>query len=94
MIFNFLRGDMKIIGVRPLSLHYFNLYRDDLKQRRINYKPGLLPPFYADMPNNLEEIQLSEIKYLNAWDRHHLMTDLRYFLKGIWNIVFRRARSN
>jgi lipopolysaccharide/colanic/teichoic acid biosynthesis glycosyltransferase len=94
MIVNFFRGDMKIIGVRPLSPHYFNLYSNELKERRIKYKPGLLPPFYADMPRNLEEIQLSEIKYLDAWDRNHMMTDIRYFFKGVWNIVFRRARSN
>ena len=79
---------------RPLSPHYFNLYSEDLKKRRINYKPGLLPPFYADMPSDLDRIQQSEIKYLDAWDRSHALTDFRYFFKGLWNIVFRRVRSN
>ena len=94
MIVNLFAGDMKIVGVRPLSPHYFNLYSEELKKRRINYKPGLIPPFYADMPTDLMEIQHSEIKYLDAWDRHHTMTDFRYFFKGLWNIVFRLARSN
>jgi hypothetical protein len=39
-------------------------------------------------------IQQSEIKYLDAWDRSHALTDIRYFFKGLWNIVFRRVRSN
>jgi lipopolysaccharide/colanic/teichoic acid biosynthesis glycosyltransferase/uncharacterized membrane protein len=94
MIVNLFRGDMKIIGVRPLSQHYFNLYDDEIRNRRIKYKPGLIPPYYADMPAGLEAIQLSEIKYLDSWDKSHFGTDLRYFFKSIYNIIFRNARSN
>jgi lipopolysaccharide/colanic/teichoic acid biosynthesis glycosyltransferase len=94
MTINLFRGDMKIVGIRPLSEHYFNLYDDDMRSRRIKYKPGLLPPFYADMPAGLDEIQRSEMKYLDAWDKNHFSTDSRYFLKSIFNIVFRSARSN
>ncbi len=94
MIVNLFRGDMKMVGVRPLSQHYFYLYDDEVRNRRIKYKPGLLPPFYADMPRDLEAIQLSEIRYLDAWDRNHLGTDVRYFFKSVFNIIFRSARSN
>jgi hypothetical protein len=84
---------MKLVGVRPLSRQYFGLYKDDLKERRIKYKPGLIPPFYADMPDDLESIQASELKYLDSYDRHPFLTDLRYFFKSWWNILFRHARS-
>jgi len=94
MIVNLFRGDMKIIGVRPLSQHYFNLYDDEIRNRRIKYKPGLIPPYYADMPVGLKEIQLSEIKYLDAWDKNRFGTDVRYFWKSIYNIIFNNARSN
>ena len=94
MLMNFFRGDMKFVGVRPLSRHYFELYRKDVQERRIKYKPGLIPPFYADMPADLEEIQASEIKYLDSFDRHPFYTDFRYFWKSGWNILFRKARSN
>lgn len=94
MIVNLFRGDMKVVGVRPLSQHYFNLYNDEIRSRRIRYKPGLIPPYYADMPAGLLEIQRSEIKYLEAWDKSHFGTDLRYFWKSIYNIIFRNARSN
>lgn len=93
MIFNVFLGDMKIVGVRPLSKHYFNLYTEELKQKRIQYKPGLVPPFYADMPKTLEEIMASENKYLDAYTRSPLLTDFRYFFKAFYNILFRRARS-
>jgi lipopolysaccharide/colanic/teichoic acid biosynthesis glycosyltransferase len=94
MLINYLRGDMKLVGVRPLSKQYFELYRKELQERRIKYKPGLIPPFYADMPDNLEAIQDSEIKYLNRYDKHPFLTDFSYFWKSLWNILFRKARSN
>ena len=93
MIINLLRGDLKIVGVRPLSKHYFGLYTKELQEKRIKTKPGLVPPFYADMPNSLEEIMESENKYLDAYLKSPLKTDIRYFFKAFVNIVFKRASS-
>ncbi|MDF1560997.1 MAG: sugar transferase [Bacteroidales bacterium] len=93
MLYNIIRGDIKIFGVRPLSNHYFSLYSDDIRDRRIQYKPGLLPPYYADMPAGLDAIQLSEKKYFDSWDKNPVGTDIRYFARSVYNIVFRSARS-
>ena len=94
MLINLLKGDIKLVGVRPLSQHYFSLYSKELQEKRIKFKPGLLPPFYADMPKTLDEIQASEMKYLEACETKGVfVTDVRYFFK-IWNnILFKRARS-
>jgi lipopolysaccharide/colanic/teichoic acid biosynthesis glycosyltransferase len=94
MLINLVKGDMKIIGVRPLSKHYFNLYSKKLQEKRIKHKPGLIPPFYADLPKTLEEIQESELKYLNAYEKHPFRTDVKYFFKAIFNIIFKRKRSS
>jgi hypothetical protein len=94
MIINYFRGDLKFVGVRPLSKQYFELYSKEVQERRIRYKPGLIPPFYADMPADLEAIQVSELKYLDSFDKHPFYTDFRYFWKSWWNILFRKARSN
>jgi hypothetical protein len=94
MLINFIKGDMKLVGIRPLSTQYFELYNKDVRERRIKYKPGLIPPFYADMPADLDEIQASELKYLDSFDKHPLFTDFRYFFKSGWNIWFHKARSN
>ena len=93
MIVNILKGDIKLFGVRPLSNHYFGLYDDDIRDRRIQYKPGLLPPYYADLPTGLDAIQLSELRYFDSWDRNPLGTDIRYFARSMYNIFFRNARS-
>jgi lipopolysaccharide/colanic/teichoic acid biosynthesis glycosyltransferase len=93
MLINFFKGNMKLVGVRPLSRHYFELYSKDLQERRIKYKPGLIPPFYADIPSDLDAIQTSEHKYLDSYDKNPFLTDFRYFWKSLWNILFRNARS-
>lgn len=94
MIINLLKGDIKIVGVRPLSKHYFSLYTKELQEKRIYSKPGLLPPFYVDMPNTLDEIIDSELRYLKAYEKRPILTDIRYFFSICSNIVFRKARSN
>jgi len=94
MILNLLKGEMKLVGVRPLSAHYFSLYSKELQEKRIKYKPGLLPPFYADMPRTLDEIQESEMKYLTLCEEKGVfITDFRYLFKIIKNILFKKARS-
>jgi Sugar transferases involved in lipopolysaccharide synthesis len=94
MFLNLLKGDMKLIGVRPLSAHYFSLYSKELQEKRIKFKPGLLPPFYADMPKNLDDIQASEMRYLiECEEKGVFKTDVRYFFSIIKNILFKKARS-
>jgi hypothetical protein len=57
-------------------------------------KPGLLPPFYADMPKTLEEIMDSERKYIGQYKEHPLKTDIKYFFRILKNIIFHGKRSS
>jgi lipopolysaccharide/colanic/teichoic acid biosynthesis glycosyltransferase len=93
MIVNVLRGDLKLVGVRPLSVHYFGLYPSDLQTARTRYKPGLIPPYYVDLPKTLDEIFASEAVYLEAYEKAPFRTDLRYGAKAMYNILVRRKRS-
>lgn len=94
MVINLLKGEIKLVGVRPLSEHYLSLYSAELKQQRVAAKPGLVPPFYADLPVTLDEIMLSESRYLDAYKKHTLKTDSVYFLKAMKNIILKNARTN
>lgn len=93
MLYNVLKGDLKLIGVRPISEHYLTLYPIEARQLRIQHKPGLLPPFYADMPQTFDEIVQSEMNYLRAYEKAPLQTDLLYLRRILTNIILRRARS-
>ncbi len=93
MIINLIKGDLKLIGPRPLTIHKFGLYSEELQQLRIKFKPGLLPPFYADLPKTLEELMESEKKYLLSYEKNGWKTDVEYLLKIIENIIIKKARS-
>ena len=94
MLYNFFKGEMKLVGVRPISKHYFSLYSEELQELRVKTKPGLIPPFYADMPVTLEEIMSSEIRYLIAYEKRPFITDVTYLSKAIYNILVKRKRSS
>lgn len=93
MLVNWARGEMKFVGVRPLSPHYFSLYTDDMQKLRTTVVPGLIPPYYADLPKSLDEIIESERRYILSYIAAPIRTDIRYFFKALFNILFKKARS-
>ena len=60
---------------------------------RKKVRPGLVPPFYADLPETFEEICDSERRYIQAFLKHPVKTQIRYFTKSFINIAFKGARS-
>lgn len=93
MLYNWLKGDLKFVGVRPLSRHYLSLYSLEHQEKRKKYKPGLVPPYYADMPKTVEQIEHSEKIYFDAYEKNPFKTDFKYFIKAMSNILFQEKRS-
>ena len=93
MLINWLKRDIKLVGVRPLSQSFFDIYPEDFKKERIKYKPGLVPPYYVDMPNSLEEVWASEKNYLEKYKKNPIKTDIAYFFGALTNILFKHAKS-
>lgn len=95
MLWNVLKGDMKWVGVRPLSEHFFSLYTPEMQELRTKVKPGMLPPFYYEKktPVGLDEIQASERRYIEAYLKHPFLTDWRYFWGTVSNILLKQKTS-
>ncbi len=95
MVINLFKGQLKLVGVRPLSRHYLSLYSPEMQELHISVKPGLLPPFYYEKktPQTIEEVQDSERRYIEAYKKHPLRTDWRYFWRILANILFKHKRS-
>lgn len=93
MVLNWLRGDVKLVGVRPLSQTMFNNYPPALQEKRTRCKPGLIPPFYIDHPKTFDELFASEDKYLDAYLQHPIRTDIRYFFLTVRSILFKGMHS-
>jgi len=71
MFYNLLKGEMKLVGVRPLTEHYFSLYRKKLQELRAKTKPGLIPPFYLDMPIiwQIHPRTQNQLQQFDLWDK-------------------------
>ena len=93
MVVNWFKGDVKLVGVRPLSDQFLSLYPEPVASCRLRHRPGLVPPYYADMPKSFDEIVESERKYLEEYEKNPLLTDARYFSKALYNILCKGARS-
>lgn len=96
MVINLFKGQIKLVGVRPLSRQYFNLYTPEMQALHIKVKPGLIPPFYYEKqtPVSIEDVQQSERRYIEAYLEHPFRTDWRYFWVSVFNIIFRHKKSH
>ncbi len=94
MIFNLFKGELNVVGVRPISRDYFDRYPEKIQKIRIKTKPGLIPPYYADLPSCFSEIVESEKVYIQSKLKKPIFTDILYFKRAFVNIVFKGARSN
>lgn len=92
MLLNFLKGDLKVIGVRPLGDSMLSVYPEEFKKYRANFKPGLIPPYYIDQPNSFEELIESEKRYLKLYEKNGIKTDILYFGKFL-KALFMGVRS-
>lgn len=93
MIWNFLKGDLKLFGVRPVSRQYLGLFPEEFQAYRRRFKPGLIPPVIVHVPNTFDEIWMVERDYLQAYERSPFTTDMRYLFRGVYNVLFKRVRS-
>ena len=93
MLFNWFKGDIKLVGVRPLSRAMFDKYPQWLQDKRTKCKPGLIPPFYVDHPKTYEELYANEDKYLTEYMAHPVRTDMKYFFLIMWSIITRKTHS-
>lgn len=93
-LINVLKGELKLVGVRPISERYSEDIPKDLMALRLTQKPGCIPPYVSlNMQGNVEEVLKAEKKYLEEKIKRPYTTDTRYFFKALFNIVFKRKRS-
>ncbi len=93
-LFNVLKGEMNLVGVRPLSRARFGELPIEVQTERINFKPGCIPPYVAlNMPDSKANIE-AEIIYMNDKKKSPYLTDIRYLFKALFNIFTHRIVSS
>jgi lipopolysaccharide/colanic/teichoic acid biosynthesis glycosyltransferase len=92
-VFDWLRGEIKLVGMRATSRHFLSLYPKELYDLYIQIKPGLIPPIFDEATNGLEKIIEVEFTYLQSYCEKPIQTDVRYLIKTLTDIIFRGVRS-
>ncbi|MES2132257.1 MAG: sugar transferase [Bacteroidota bacterium] len=93
-LINLIKGDLKLVGVRPISKRYAEDIPKDLLTLRLKQKPGCIPPYVSlNMKGNVIDVLEAERTYLLEKTRHPYTTDTKYFFKAIFNIIFKHKRS-
>ena len=105
-LFNVLKGEMRLVGVRPVSERFLKEYPEDIREMRLKHKPGCVPPYVAlynnrkkkeekdgDCPFLLKYID-DEREYLRDFEKNPYTTDIKYFFKAFYNIFFKKITSS
>lgn len=91
---NVFKGEMKLVGIRPVSKRYFEDIPMGMRKLRLSQKPGCIPPYVSlDRSGNVMSVLQSERQYLEEKIRSPYTTDTKYFFKAIFNIIFKNKRS-
>lgn len=92
-LINLLRGEMKLVGVRPLGKTFLAQYPEDFRAKRLKQKPGCIPPYVAHIHNSIEEYIDAEKKYISSLEKHPILTDIKYFFWALYNIITGKIKS-
>jgi len=93
-LLNVVKGDMKIVGVRPISMSYFRDIPKDLQELRVQHKPGCIPPYVAmNRASSVSSVLNAEKEYLETKSRFPMSTDIKYLFWAFYNIIVKKKRS-
>lgn len=88
-LYNLLKGDIKIVGIRPMKFETWDLY-SEIMQDALKIKPGLIGIDYAFPAKDKKDVM---INYIAAYKKSPFITDLKMFCKVLFCIIFKNVRS-
>lgn len=93
-LINVLKGELKLVGIRPVGKIYFKEIPEDLQALRLKHKPGCIPPYVAlNRKSDVKSVLQAEREYLIEKSKHPYTTDIKYLKAALFNIIFKKKRS-
>jgi exopolysaccharide biosynthesis polyprenyl glycosylphosphotransferase len=81
-LFNVLRGDMSLVGPRPLPVRDYQGFSEDWQRRRFSVKPGITCLWQVNGRNGIsfDQWMLLDLKYMDEWS---LWLDLKILAQTV-----------
>jgi exopolysaccharide biosynthesis polyprenyl glycosylphosphotransferase len=81
-LFNVLRGDMSLVGPRPLQVRDFDGFNEDWQRRRFSIKPGMTCLWQVNGRSGIafDQWMLLDLQYMDEWS---LWLDLKILVKTV-----------
>ena len=81
-LLNVLKGDMSLVGPRPLPVRDYEGFNEDWQRRRFSVKPGITCLWQVNGRNGIsfEQWMLLDLKYMDEWS---LWLDLKILAKTV-----------
>ncbi|MBH1942044.1 sugar transferase [Mobilitalea sibirica] len=92
-IIDWLKGDIKLVGMRATSPQYLSLYPKDIIEKYMQVKPGLVPPIFDEKTAGFDQIVQIEGEYLDRYLSNPTKTDFLYLWYTFRDIFIRKVRS-
>jgi lipopolysaccharide/colanic/teichoic acid biosynthesis glycosyltransferase len=92
-LINVIKGEMALVGVRPLSTRFLAEYPQELKEKRLKYKPGCVPPYVALLKQDVKQYIESEQTYFEDKEKYPFSTDIKYLFKAFRNVITNKIKS-
>lgn len=89
-IVNILKGDMGIVGYRPLTPDELQLLPNDLKDYRYRYLPGAINSFYARhniIYDRDGRLRAEREYFMGLSSKNPYLVNIRYFFVILYNFV-------
>ncbi len=86
-LLNVLRGEMRIVGFRPLLQKHYDNFPPNLREMLDKETPGIISPLYAERGSleSLESMFRVGKEYVSQRSEHPFLTDMKYLTKAYWN---------
>jgi len=92
-LYDWLKGDIKLVGMRATSPHYLTLYPSEIYDLYVQVKPGLISPIFDEATSDFKQIAQVEYDYLKRYVKNPFKADFSCLVKTLTDILFRGVRS-